>query len=104
MSKVVRYFHIRPIKQGRGGATVKVTGSVDQIGQVDIQTVFCSKKDMFCKKTGRSLAETAPIKVVALRYLPQELARIQDAMERKIKWPSYGHDFTYALKYFLPKE
>lgn len=104
MSKVIRYFHIRPVSRGHGGCTVKVSGDSELVGQVDVQTAFCSKKDMFCKRTGRAEAEKAPIKVVPLRYLPQELQRIQEATEKKLKWPSYGNDYTFALKYFLPKE
>lgn len=105
MSKVVRFFHIRPYgKSGRGGATVKVTGDPDQVGQVDVQASFCSKKDMFCKKTGRNEAEKAPVKVVPLRYLPQELGRVQLEMARKTKLPFELHDFTYGVRYFLPKE
>jgi len=104
-NKVVRFFHIRPYgKSGRGGATVQVTGDSERVGQVDVQTTFCSKKDMYCKKTGRSLAVEAPVKVVALRYLPQELARIQLEMAKRTKLPFELGDYTYSIRYFLPKE
>ena len=103
--KVVRYFHIRPQGGAKGkfnGATVQVVGDTEMPAQVDVQVTFCSRKDMFCKKVGRTLASTAPLKVVPLRYLPNELARIEDAV--------YGHeldnanDFLFAVRYFLPKE
>ena len=101
---VSRYFHIRPVnfKKKYNGATVKVTGDLDYPGQVDVQVVFCSNKDLYCKKTGRDLVDVAKIKIVPLRYLPSELARIEDGvvgveLENKM-------DFLFALRYFLPKE
>ncbi len=108
MSKIVQYFHIRPYDRGHGGATIKVTGDAEDLGQVDVQVAFCSKKDMFCKKTGRSLAEQAVTKVVPLRYLPSELARVNTAVEKKTKRFTAatlkGTDFSFTMKYFLPKE
>ena len=97
MSKVTRYFHIRT--GTKGGATVCVIGDTTNPAQVNVQYSLCSKKDTFEKKTGRSFAEKAPIKVVALRYLPQELQRIADKAKSRLRG-----DFTYAIKYFLPKE
>ena len=100
--KVVRYFHLRPFMEMKGGATVKVTGDTENPAQVDVQWTKCSRKDMFCKKTGRVLSDKAPVKIVPLRYLPNELARIEDGV--------YGveldnkNDFLFAMRYFLPKE
>ena len=105
MAKVVRYFHIRPtggVKGKFNGATVQVVGDTEMPAQVDVQVTFCSRKDMYCKKSGRVTADKAPIKIVALRYLPNELARIEEAV--------YGseldtaNDFLFAMRYFLPKE
>jgi hypothetical protein len=98
--KVERFFHIREAyDQPKGGATVLVTGDTEHIGQVDIQYVKVSSKDIYNKKLGRELARKAPIKVVALRYLPKELGRIQE------KTCKYGlAEFNYAIPYFLPKE
>jgi NADH:ubiquinone oxidoreductase subunit D len=102
---VVRYFHIRPTdgsKKKFNGATVMVTGDTDLVAQVDVQVSFCSKKDAYCKSVGRDLAMRHPVKVVMLRYLCSELSRIEEEV--------YGYeleeptDFTYALRYFLPKE
>ena len=105
MAQVVRYFHIRPYnKSGRGGATVRVVGDSERVGQVDVQATFCSKKDMYCKATGRVVAANSPVKVVPLRYLPQELACIQLEMAKRTKLPFELHDFTYSVRYFLPKE
>lgn len=102
MSKVIRYFHIRPFDSTHGGTTVKVTGDLDILGQVDIQIAKCSKKDNYVKKIGRAECEKSPIKIIPLRYLPQELSRVS-ASQGKHPANLYD-DFTYAIKYFLPKE
>ena len=104
MSVVKRYFHIRPEnnKKKYNGATVMVTGDAEFPQQVDVRVVFCSAKDAYCKSIGRTLAEKAKIKVVPLRYLSNELARIEDTV--------YGYeldnkqDYLFAIRYFLPKE
>lgn len=103
--KIERFFHIRTGKK-TGGATVRVTADTDQIGQVDVQVSNCSKKDPFCKKTGRTLAAEAPIKVVPLRYLPAELDRIANKAFKRCKTPNMMgmFDYSFAIKYFLPKE
>lgn len=111
---VTRFFHIHPDfarksktrtfaqKHKYRGATIMVSGNTEYVGQVDVQVSFCSKKDEFDKKIGRREAEKAPIKVVQLRYLPRELARIEAEV--------YGYaldnqsDFLYSIPYFLPKE
>lgn len=100
MSKVVRYFHLRPFMEMKGGATVKVTGDTENPAQVDVQWTKCSRKDMFCKKTGRSFADKAPLKVVPLRYLPNELERISN----KVGVINAVADYFFACRYFLPKE
>ena len=105
MSKVVRYFHLRPFgKPTKGGATVRVTGDTNILGQVDVQVAFCSRKDGFCKKIGREEAGKKVIKVVPLRYLPEELAGIMVDVGYKTHLPFEIPDYTYAIKYFLPKE
>lgn len=103
--KVERFFHIRPSigVVGRGGATVRVVGDTEMVGQVDVQVAFCSPKDMFCKRVGRQLATNAPLKVVSLRYLPHELKRVADKVTRTCK--VYTNDnYMFSLRYFLPKE
>ena len=99
MSKIVRYFHLRNYGKHNGGVTVKVTGDLNFLGQVDVQYVVCSNKDPYVKKIGRSLADTAPVKIVPLRYLPKELENIG---KKHIK---HNFDtFDYSVFYFLPKE
>jgi hypothetical protein len=112
MSRIERFFHLRTFGT-TGGATVRVVGNTDIVGQVDVQVAFChsgppnKKGDPYCRKTGRDTASAQPIKVVTLRYLPKELERIQAEVFRR----SYGRahaipqqDFSFAVKYFLPKE
>lgn len=103
MTKVTRFFHIRPQGSTHGGATVQVTADTNIVGQVDVQVAQCSKKDQFVKHTGRTEAGKAPVKIVPLRYLPQELGRVwaTHACREKSESPL---DFTFAIKYFLPKE
>lgn len=103
--KVVRYFHIRPTAGVKGkfnGATVQVIGDTEMAAQVDVQVTFCSRKDMYCKRTGRKLAMSAPTKIVPLRYLPNELARIENAVYGYEL--ENGNDFLFAIRYFLAKE
>lgn len=98
MSKVTRYFHVRnPYASHKGGHCVKVTGDTDVVGQVDMQVVKCSRKDMYNKKIGRGLVDNAPIKIIPLRYLPREL----DDLAKNYK---ANFDYSFAIKYFLPKE
>ncbi len=101
MTKVVRFFHIRMPHTTHGGATVQVTGDTDVVGQVDVQFTQCSKKDQFVKKEGRSFAAKAPVKILPLRYLPQELGRIAGRVN---PYMAQNVDYTFAMKYFLPKE
>ena len=103
--KVSRFFHIR--FGTTGGATVKVTGDTEKVGTVDVQTTFCSRKDPFCKKIGRDTAEKKMVLSVPLRYLPAELGRIQATALKKSKADEsryFAKDYTFATKYFLPKE
>jgi hypothetical protein len=102
MAKVIRYFHIRRPGAVKGGATVKVIGDTDFPGQVDVQFVKCSRKDNYDKKIGRSYAEKAPVKVVPLRYLPNELARI--SQKCGVFNTDFPADYNYSIGYFLPKE
>lgn len=96
MSQVVRYFHIRAYGC-KGGATVKVVGDTTTTS-VEVQFSRCSKHDNFCKKTGRSFADKAPVKVIPLRFLPREIEEIARNQVGLI----YNYDFS--IKYFLPKE
>lgn len=101
--KVERFFHIRGFYP-YGGATVRVTGDTDHPGQVEVQHAVCSKKDMYCKRTGRELALSRTPRVIPLRSLPKEIADIT----RKAEQINHGYlqtrDYNFALRYFLPRE
>lgn len=110
--KVQRFFHIRIGGQRNGGATVLVTGDTESIGRVLVQTAFCSKKDNYCRKTGREVAKQALEIPVALRDLSRYLSDIeqgilvkQDNWFRKhpddVKYVS--RDYSFAVRYFLPR-
>jgi 1,4-dihydroxy-2-naphthoyl-CoA synthase len=110
--KVQRFFHLRVGNQRNGGATVLVTGDTDKVGTVDVQTAFCSKKDNYCRKTGRDTAKAAPVETVPLRDLSRKLAEIdKTAITRADNWfrkhPQeigfIGRDFSFATRYFLPR-
>lgn len=101
--KVERFFHLRTDYQS-GGATVRVVGDTDRVGQVDLQFTICSRNDPFCRKIGRAEALKAIPKIIPLRYLPQELARIEDKMRDQTRLSAPATDYTYALRYFLSKE
>ena len=102
MSQVERFFHVRA--GDRGGATIRVMGDTDAVGTVNVQVAFCSRKDAFCRKTGRDVASKAPIQVMPLRYLPNALGMVAEKVMKKSKGAVWPLDFTFSLKYFLPKE
>lgn len=98
---VERYFHIRT--GDRGGATVRVCGDTEHVGHVKVQVAFCRSNEQFVKKLGRQVALSAPEQIVPLRFLPGSLAMVSEkAMRRAGKW-NLLPDYTFALKYFLPK-
>ncbi len=105
--QVERFFHIRPmdesVKRKFNGCTVLVRGDTDYVGQVELQTSFCSRKDPFCRRDGRIMAiKNNKVKIVALRYLPNELARIEDQIHGYEL--DNANDFLFSMRYFLPKE
>src|SRR5689334_3030957 len=106
--RVERFFHIRP-DLNNGGATVRVVGNTEQVGQVDVQVAYChshtteNRGDPYCKATGRDYATKSPMKIVPLRYLPRELERIQAVVARRTGG-FVINDFNFSMKYFLPKE
>lgn len=110
--KIERFFHMRT-GSPFGGATVRVIGDTDHVGQVEVQYTICSKKDLFNKKLGRKFAGEAPIKIVPLRFLSRELVSVehrmlclQDSWYRKNSAIGLDivRDYNFAIRYFLPKE
>jgi hypothetical protein len=101
--KVERFFHIRRYHPN-GGATVRVVGDTDNPGQVAVQYAICSRKDNYCKRTGRELAATRTPKIIPLRNLPRELTDITAKAAIITNSPLPRIDYGYTLRYFLPKE
>ena len=108
MKLVERFFHIRT-RGAKGGATIRVVGDLDNIGKVNVQYTICSKKDVFCKKTGRSYAANAPVQEIALRDLAGTLSGIEchavsvPAHQFDYVWRSSIPTWSFAIRYFLPK-
>ena len=112
MTIVTRFFHIRPLTRQnkqwvpaqRAGATVKVVGDTDNVGSVTVQFTLCSKNDLFCKRTGRKEAEKAEAQTISLRHLPSTLNKVSELVDAAIKKAmTPDQDYSYAIKYFLPK-
>jgi len=81
------------------GVTIKVSPAGDKLPHmVQVQLAKCCSKDQFCKKTGRSQAEQAPVQWINKRYLPVFVAKRYQKL--------FGVDagvqtFFYLYKYML---
>ena len=65
---------------------------------VEVRGAFCSPKDQFDKKKGRSYASAAPSKLIHKRRLPSMLA----AMEQVVTgYVSEDSNYYYVLKYVV---
>lgn len=64
---------------------------------VEVRGAFCSPKDQFSKKLGRSFAAAAPSKLIHKRRLPDMLA----AMEQVVAGHGYTEHWYYVLKYVV---
>lgn len=111
----VRYFHIRP-SYTNGGATVSVAEG-PFAHEVTVRVAYCHsfsysdwkkpanerKGDRFSKKEGRSKAEQAPARFIALRDLPRVLQEVEREVCRRIGSPLLvPNDYSFALRYFIP--
>ena len=124
MSKVERFFHVRPFSSvadgygvrdvisSRGGATVRVIGGTD-IDTIAVQIAYCSANDAFCRKTGREVAEKHPMFVTHTTDLPkvlQEVARtvcgrvLKLSHSKRRQHHLWNTDYSFAMKYFEPKK
>ena len=92
------------------GATVLVSPAKDKTNRfVTVQVTYCSKRDQFCKKTGRSQAEQAPAEVINVRKLATFLAdvdyRVSEGLNAEISAASPFNDgseeFHYVYKYMV---
>ena len=81
------------------GFTLKVSPDLDDPRAVIVQGAWCSNKDEFNKKTGRSLADIAESKSINKRKLPVLLAH----MSSLVFTPSEYHEseYYYILKFVV---
>jgi len=103
MAEVIRFFHLRNGTE-KGGATIKVYGDTQNVGSVVVQAVLVSKKDNYCKKTGRTEVSKVKETAIPLRYLPNYLSDVMNRWVAQKDNPYYPDMFNFAIKYFLPKE
>jgi hypothetical protein len=92
------------------GATVKVSPA-DNPRECVVQTTFCSKRDQFCKKMGRSQAEEAPPQVINIRKLARYLATIDYLVTEGLKadptplpgesFDDSAQEYFYVFKYMV---
>jgi hypothetical protein len=89
------------------GATVYVAPS-ENPRECQVQITFCSRKDAFCKKTGRSFAQKAPVAVINIRKLATFLAGVDYCVtEGKVAdsatspFADGSEEFFYVYKYMV---
>lgn len=80
------------------GFTAYITPS-DKPRTVNVQATFCSSKDEFKKREGRSLAPQAD----KAEFNPRELPKLLAAMTAACApvWASNETDYLYVLKYVV---
>jgi hypothetical protein len=113
--RVETFHHLRTGKT-TGGATVRVVGDTEIVGQVEVQVAFCHggggtkdgkkfKGDPYCKKIGRDNAAKTIPKIIPLRFLPSFLSEMQSKANAlsKREWREVP-DFSFSIRRFLPKE
>ena len=132
--QVERFFHIRPtvavstglehpdnirdILLSKGGATVRVVGSVDDdnntLEGLQVQVTYCSANDAFCRKTGREWAAKKPFKVITLNDLPQVLADVAHGVlgskvmklsrSKRRQHPLWNQDWSFSKRYWTARK
>lgn len=98
--QVIKYVHVRNFGL-KGGATFRIVGDTDQVGIVSVQKSYCSLKDNFDKKKGRTIAEKHEAVAVPLRILAKHLA--EECQVKQIKCYFDSFDFQYLVNAFLPR-
>jgi hypothetical protein len=109
--KKVFYIHLNPFNPGPmkvrrpfRGATIMVSPKSDT--EVLMQATFCSKKDPFCKKTGREEAAKAEAETVNMRDVPKMVAAVAAVVDNvecltEAQLNHRGHRYDYLLKNFI---
>ena len=82
------------------GFTAKVEPA-DNPRTVKVAVAFCSKKDKFCKATGRNVVEQQTFTEINKRYLPTWLGRQYATSGGYIPGEWSDIVFYYALKYVV---
>ena len=82
------------------GFTAKVEPT-DNPRTVKVAVAFCSKKDHFCKKTGRDVVEQHTFTEINKRTLPDWLARQQEHVLGHEQMLYTQHMYYYVLKYVV---
>jgi hypothetical protein len=112
-----RYFHYRPEDDGYGtstrrfnAVTMKMEPNQADATTVLVSTTFCSPKDPFNRKLGRSYADKAPpqtIRVIDLPYTMAESVRktllgaVPLEQETYADKRYYANQYAWIWKYFL---
>lgn len=81
------------------GFTLKVSPDPENQRNVLVQGAWCSHKDEFVKKTGRTTADAAESKSINKRDVPELLGAMSDQM-----WGGLGQSarsYYYVLKYVV---
>lgn len=78
------------------GFTLMVSPHANQ-RLIECRGAFCSPKDQFSKKEGRSRAALADVKLIKKRELP----RLLYAMDAYAKGDTTESDWNYTLKYVV---
>jgi hypothetical protein len=93
---------IKPFSGKHNGFTAYISPNAEDARMCDVQVTYCSRKDQFCKKEGRSFALKAPIKTVNKRDLPTELNRIHIQLHNWKHSPSdFDNSWHWVLKYVI---
>jgi len=69
----------------------------EQPREIRVQATFCSSRDEFVKKEGRSLALTAEV----AKFNPRDLPKLLSSMAAACAAESYEQDYLYTLKYVV---
>lgn len=82
------------------GATIFVSPT-DNPREITIQTTFCSKKDAFCRKTGRSFALNEKSITINIRALSDEVGKIEAIVYDDDYHKGWAENFMYLYKYMV---
>jgi len=82
------------------GFTLRVSPDPENNRNVLVQGAWCSNKDEFNKRTGRSLADIAESKSINKRVLPRLVTQMQQVVYPGTTW-AQERDHYYLLKFVV---